>query len=106
MFLLFLTGSVGLQVWAWHRLIGRVQAGALTRLQGVARYVCWAFLPVLLFVAGFLAMVGLEEWLRLALIEERAALLALPVLGLSVLGSAAFAVRSALVRSARPPQEK
>ena len=103
MFLVFLISSLGLQVWAWRSLIRRVQIRALTRLQGTARYAGWAFLPVLLFVGVFFAMVGLEEWLHMALIEERAALLALPVLGLSTLGSVGFVVRSAFVRKEHQP---
>jgi Kef-type K+ transport system membrane component KefB len=54
------------------------------------------------FVAIFMAMVGLEEWLNVALIEERAALLALPVLALSALGTIGFTVRCAFVRRAQP----
>jgi hypothetical protein len=43
-------------------------------------------------------MVGLEEWLNIALIGERAVLLAFPVFGMAVLGTAAFAVRCLFVR--------
>ena len=53
----------------------------------------------LLFVGGFAAMVGIEEWLHVALVEERAALLAFPVFGLSILGTVAFTVRCACLRS-------
>jgi len=33
----------------------------------------WAFLPLLLFVGSFLAAVGVEEWLGLAVVPESAA---------------------------------
>lgn len=95
----FLIVSVGLQVWAWRSLIPRVRAGALTRMAGATRYASWAFLPLMLFVGTYLAMVGVEEWLHVALLEERTALLALPMLGLSTLGSAGFAVRCAFLRT-------
>jgi len=102
MFLAFLMGSIVLQTWAWRRLVRRLEGGTLTGLQAASRYAGWAFLPVLLFVAIFMAMVGLEEWLNVALIEERAALLALPVLAVSVLGTSGFTVRCAFVRRAQP----
>jgi hypothetical protein len=98
-----LIGSIVLQAWAWRSLVGRLRAGTLTRLQTAARYAGWAFLPALSFVAVFVAMVGLEEWLGVALVEERAALLAWPVLALSVLGTIGFTVRCAFVRRAQPP---
>ena len=99
MILIYLIGSVVMQAWAWRSLIARLQGGTITRLQSVSRFAGWAFLPVLLFVGGFAAMVGIEEWLQVALIEERAALLAFPVLGVAVLGTVAFTVRCALLRS-------
>ena len=99
MFLIYLIGGVGVQVWAWRSLIDRLQDGTITKLQSASRYAGWAFLPVLLFVCGFVAMVGIEEWLQVALIEERATLLALPVVGLSFLGTVAFTVRCAFWRS-------
>jgi hypothetical protein len=102
LFVTLLIGSIILQAWAWRSLAGRLQGDTLTRLQTASRYAGWAFLPVLLFVAAFMAMVGLEEWLKVALIEERAALLAVPVLALSVLGTIGFTVRCAFVRRAEP----
>ena len=98
MFLIFLIGSVGVQVWAWRSVVRRLQDGAITRMQGASKYAGWAFLPVILFVGGFAAMVGIEEWLQVAIVEERAALLAFPVLTLSVLGTLAFTIRCALMR--------
>lgn len=98
MYLVFLLGSVVLQAWAWRGLSRRVRAGALGRFQGAIRYTGWAFLPVPLLVAVFFAMVGLEELFGVALVEERGALLALPVLALSLLGSLAFWARSAFFR--------
>jgi hypothetical protein len=92
-----LIGSVGLQVWAWRRLIRRLQGGTIARIRGASSYAAWAFLPVLLFVGGFAVMVGIEEWLQVALIEERAALWAFPVFALSVLGTLAFTIRCAFV---------
>lgn len=102
MFLVFLIGSVALQAWAWRRLITHLQRGSLTKLRSAAQYAAWAFLPLLCFVAVFFAMVGLEEWLRVPLIEERTALLALPVLGLSTLGTLGFLVRCAFVERGSP----
>jgi hypothetical protein len=98
MFLVYLIGCVAMQVWAWRSLIKRLRGGTITRLQSASRYAGWAFLPVLLFVGGFVAMVGIEEWLHVAFVEERAALLAFPVFGLSVLGTVAFTVRCAFLR--------
>ncbi len=98
MLVLFLMVSVGLQIWAWRSQIQRVRVGALTKMGGALRYAGWAFLPLLLFASVYLAMVGVEEWLHVAVIEERTALLALPMLGLSTLGSVGFAVRCAFVR--------
>ena len=95
---IFLIGCVALQVWAWRTVLRRLQGGTITRLQGALRYAGWAFLPVLLFVGGFAAMVGLEELTDAALIDERAALLAFPALALSVFSTVGFAIRSALVR--------
>jgi hypothetical protein len=101
MFPLLLIGQIALQVWAWRRLFGRLKDGTLTRLQGAARYAGWAFLPVVLFVVIYFAMVGLEEWRHVALIEERTALLFLPVFALSAISSIGLAVRCVLVRNAR-----
>lgn len=97
MFLVCLIGSVGLQVWAWRRLIRRLRAGTITTLRGASAYAAWAFLPVVLFVVGFAVTVGIEEWLQVPLVEERAALWALPVFALSVLGTLAFTIRCAFV---------
>jgi hypothetical protein len=105
MFPFLLVGQIALQVWAWRGLMGRLRGGTLTRLQAVTRYAGWAFLPVVLFVAIYLAMVGLEEWWDIALIGERTVLLAVPVCALSVVGSIGFAVRSALVRRTGPTGE-
>jgi hypothetical protein len=101
MFFVCLIGSVGLQVWAWRRLIRRLKDGTTTKLRGAASYAAWAFLPVLVFGGGFAVMVGLEEWLQVALIYERAALWAFPVFALSVLGTIAFAISCALVARRR-----
>jgi hypothetical protein len=102
MFPLFLVGQLALQVWVWRRLIGRLKDGTLTRIQGAARYAGWGFLPVALFVTIYVAMVGLEEWWHIALIEERTALLTVPVLALSVVCSIGFAIRCAFVRRTTP----
>jgi hypothetical protein len=100
MFPLLLVGHIALQVWAWRRVSRRLRSGAIGRLHGATRYTAWAFLPVALFISIYLALAGLEEWRQVALIGERTALLALPVLALSALGSIAFAVRCAFVRRA------
>lgn len=99
MFLIYLMGCVGIQVWAWRSLIRRLRRGSITRLQSVCRYAGWAFLPILLFVGGYAALVGIEEWLHVAIIAERAALLVFPVVGVSVLGTAAYTVRCAFLRA-------
>ena len=98
MILIFLIGCVAIQVLAWRSIVRRLQGGAMTTLQGASRYAGWAFLPLLLFVGGFAAMVGIEEWLDVALVEERAALLAFPAFALSVLGTALFWIRCAFLR--------
>ncbi len=100
MFLVFFVGSVGLQIWAWRRLTMRLAGGAATRLQSVSRYAGWALVPPLLLAGGLAAMIGIEELFDIALVGERDALLAIPVLGLSVLGTLAFMVRCGLMRNA------
>jgi hypothetical protein len=98
MFLAFLIGSVGLQVWAWRRSTKGLAGGAATKLQIVLTYAGWAFVPLLLLVGGLAAMIGIEGLFDVALVGERTALLAIPVFGLSVLGTLAFTVRCALWR--------
>jgi len=107
MLLVVLISSVALQVWAWQRLSHRVRDGAVSRFGAVMRYSLWAFLPCLLLVGAFLAAVGLEEWLDVAIIEEspaRAApLLGLVLIAVSTLGTLSFAIRCALGIRRRPP---
>lgn len=100
-FAVYLAGSLAVQVWAWRRLLARVRRGETTRSRGALQYAGWAFLPLVLFIAGFALMIGMEEWFSLALIPERAALLVIPVFALSVLGTILFAIRSAFPRPAR-----
>jgi hypothetical protein len=94
-FFFFLIGSVGLQIWAWRSLTVRLAGGTATRLQSVLRYAGWALVPLLLLVGGFAAMIGIEELFDVALVGERSGLLAIPVFGLSVLGTLAFMIRCA-----------
>ena len=102
MVLILLAAVLALQGWTWHRLLGRVASGQLTKLQGTLRYGLWALVPLLLFGASFFGAVGLEEWLGMALLSEslsRATLLiAALLLGAAGLGSACFAVRCAFVK--------
>ena len=99
MLVIYLTGCLGLQVWAWRRLIRRVRARELTRIQSVLQYAWWALLPIVVFVAGFALLVWIEEWADVALVEERSVLLGFRVIALSVAGTLCFAVRCAVARS-------
>jgi hypothetical protein len=101
MYLLALVGSIVVQVWAWRQLTSRLKAGAITKPQSVFRYAVWAFLPLFCLVGGFAVMIGAEEWLSVALIEERAPLLVIPVFALGAFGTIAFLVRCLSLR-ARP----
>jgi hypothetical protein len=98
LFSLFVIAAIVLQAWAWQRLVTRMLSGALSRGQGALRYTGWAFVPVIVFVALFMAMVGLEEWLGLALVPERSPLLVIPVFALSVLWTLAFWGRCLFLR--------
>jgi hypothetical protein len=99
MFFIYLIGCVALQVWVWRRLMRRLRAHALTRLQCILHFSWWALLPIVVFVGGFALLVWIEELLDVALIEERSVLLGLRVIGLSVVGTFLFAVRCALART-------
>jgi len=102
MFLLILVAILALQAWTWHRLVGHVTSGALTKRQASVRYALWALVPLLLFVAVFLGAVGLEEWLGVALLSEpmgRATLLIVVfLLGVAGLGAACFGIRCAFIK--------
>jgi hypothetical protein len=98
LFAFFVIGAIALPAWAWQRLLVRMRSGALSRGQGALRYAGWAFVPVVAFVAAFMAMVGLEEWLSVALVPERSPLLVIPVLALSVLWTLAFWIRCLFLR--------
>jgi len=102
MFFLILVVVLALQAWAWHRLSGRVASGSLTRTGAGIRYALWALVPLLVYLAGFIGGVGLEEWLGIALISEpmgRATLLIVAfLLGTAGLGSLCFRIRCALIR--------
>ena len=93
MYFLALVGSIVVQAWAWGRLMSRLEAGAITKPQGMLRYAAWAFLPLLCLVGVFAVMIGVEEWLSVALIEERAPLLVIPIFVLGTFGTIAFVVR-------------
>jgi hypothetical protein len=101
MYLLVLVGSIVVQAQAWRQLTSRLKAGAITKPQGLLRYAAWAFLPLLCLVGGFAVMIGVEEWLSVALIEERAPLLVIPVFAVGTVGTIAFVVRCLSLR-ARP----
>lgn len=96
--LVYLIGCVGLQIWSGRSLIARVRTGRITKWRAAGRYAGWSFLPVLVFVAGFAVLVGIEESFDLAIIDERTALLGLPVIGLSTVGTVAFWIVCAVVR--------
>ena len=101
MLLLILVVVLALQAWAWHRLSGRAASGSLTRTGAGIRYALWALVPLLVYLAGFIGAVGLEEWLGIALISEpmgRATLLIVAfLLGTAGLGSLCFGIRCALI---------
>ena len=101
MFPLLMIGALALQFWAWRRIASRLKNGPLTRSRprratqgGPFCRRCCCSSPI------YFAMVGLEEWRHVALIDERAAFLIVPVLTLSVVGTIGFAVRCAFVRRA------
>lgn len=100
--LLILVAVLALQGWAWHRLSGEVKSGALTKLQAGVRYSVWSLVPLLVFLAGFVGAVGLEEWLGIALLSElmgrSTLLIAALLLAGALLGSVCFGVRCALMK--------
>lgn len=104
MVLVVLAAVLALQGWTWHRLLGRIASGRLTKLQGTLRYGLWALVPPLLFGASLFGAVGLEEWLGVAVLSESLSRATLPIaallLGAAGLGSACFAVRCAFVKRA------
>jgi hypothetical protein len=99
MYVLALVGGIVLQAWAWRQLTSRLKTGAITKPQGMLRYAAWAFLPLFCLVGGFALMIGMEEWLSVALIEERAPLLVIPVFALGAFGTIAFVVRCLSLRA-------
>jgi hypothetical protein len=102
MFLALLIAALALQAWGWARLATGVRSGRLGCGQAVLRYSGLALLPFAGLVAAFFPLVGLEEWLGVAVLSEpvsRAAPLAgLVLLVLVVAGSGAFAAWCALRR--------
>lgn len=102
MLLFILVAVAAFQGWTWHRLSGRVESGALTKLQAIVRYGLWAQAPPLLFLGIFFGAVGLEEWLGIALLSEPTARATAPIvallLGIAGLGSACFGVRCAFIK--------
>ena len=108
MLLVLLAGSVALQAWAWRRLLRRVAAGEVARLEGSVRYGGWAVVPLLLLVAFFFGLVGLEELFDSAIIPELLGRAALPIamllLGVAALGWLCFSVFCAFI--GRVPRTK
>ena len=98
-----LIAALALQAWVWSRLAARVRSGRLSIRRAVARYAGAALLPFVGLAAAFFALVGLEEWLGLALLSEplsRATpLAALLLIAFFVAGSTFFAVWCAYMRS-------
>jgi hypothetical protein len=105
MLLGLLIAALTLQVWVWSRLTGRLREGRLSVGRAVARYAATALLPFAGFAVGFFSLVGLEEWLGVALLSEplsRATpVVALLLLAFFVLGSSAFAIWSTYVRASQ-----
>jgi hypothetical protein len=100
MFLALLAGLIALQTLQWRRLARGVSSGLLTKRRAMTRYVVWALAPIFSLAAAFLAAVGLEEWLGVAIVSRasestiRAApFLGIILLGLAGLGSVGFVVR-------------
>jgi len=96
MLAVLLIAVLALQVWVWNSLVTRVRSGRLSPARAVLRYTGAALLPVVGLAIVFFTLVGLEEWLGIAVLSEpfsRATpLLALLLIGLFVIGSLGFAL--------------
>ena len=86
-----------LHVWTWTYLKQRLSQGTLTRAGAVSRYAFLTSAPAVLFVMGFFLVMGLEEWLAVAMIPESLGRAGLPILAglvlMAVLSTCCFALR-------------
>lgn len=64
--LLMPTASIAAFIWQ----LSRVRRGLSSRLKGIVWYAIYSWVPVLLFVGVYFALVGLEELLKTSLIGE------------------------------------
>ena len=101
MFAGLLIGALALQVWVWRSLAARVRSRQLTPGRAIARYAGAALLPVAGLAIVFFSLVGLEEWLGIALLSEpfsRATpIAALLLTAIFVIGSLTFTAWCAYV---------
>jgi hypothetical protein len=64
--LLIPTASIAAFIWQ----LSRVRRGLCSRLKGIVWYAIYSWIPVLLFVGVFFALVGIEELSKTSLIGE------------------------------------
>ena len=86
-----------LHVWTWTHLTQRLSQGTLTRAGAVGRYAFLTSAPAVLFLMGLLLVMGLEEWLAVAMIPESLGRAGFPILAglllMAVLSTCCFALR-------------
>lgn len=99
--LILVLAAVGLQAWAWRRLLQRVASGTMRKPRALLLYGVWALAPLVLFIGLFMGAVGIEELTKAAVIPEPLARAALPtaamLLGIAMLGWGSFLVWCGLV---------
>lgn len=84
---------------AWPHLVRRVRMRLMGRVSAWLCFSVVAFGPLLLGTLALASLTALEGVTSRALVPERAVFLLIPATALGVLGSAAFALRLALLRT-------
>jgi len=105
MFAVLVIGALALQVWVWRTLAERVRSRRLNPGKAIARYAGAALLPIAGLAIVLFSLVGLEEWLGIAVLSEpfsRATpIAALLLIAIFAIGSLAFAVWCAYLWTSR-----
>ena len=81
--------------WAWRRQMLRISRGLSTPWQGALRFAGWATGPPAVVCAALAVGIGIETLWRVPVLPERAILLVLPVLALSVVAVVTVVIRAA-----------